>query len=161
MEQALRLHPQLDSTPVSGGFCSSSAASSSSTGWTSPWSRVALPNIGHELGLQPSSLQWVVSGYVLGYGGLLLLGGRAADLIGRRKVLLAGLAVFVVASLIGGIANDGTTLIATRFIKGASAAFTAPAGLSIITTTFARGPGPEQGAQRLHGDRARAAGRSA
>ena len=101
---------------------------------------VALPNIGHELDLQPSSLQWIVSGYVLGYGGLLLLGGRAADLIGRRKVLLGGLAVFVVASFIGGIANDGTTLIATRFIKGASAAFTAPAGLSIITTKFAEGP---------------------
>jgi EmrB/QacA subfamily drug resistance transporter len=101
---------------------------------------VALPNIGHELGLQPSSLQWVVSAYVLGYGGLLLLGGRAADLIGRRKVLLGGLAVFIVASFIGGIANDGTTLIATRFIKGASAAFTAPAGLSIITTKFAEGP---------------------
>jgi EmrB/QacA subfamily drug resistance transporter len=101
---------------------------------------VALPNIGHELDLAPSSLQWIVSGYVLGYGGLLLLGGRAADLIGRRKVLLGGLAVFVVASFIGGIANDGTTLIATRFIKGASAAFTAPAGLSIITTKFAEGP---------------------
>ena len=101
---------------------------------------VALPNIGHELGLETSSLQWVVSAYVLGYGGLLLLGGRAADLLGRRRVLLGGLAVFVVASFIGGIANDGTTLIATRFIKGASAAFTAPAGLSIITTRFAEGP---------------------
>src|SRR3954452_9201035 len=101
---------------------------------------VALPNIGHELDLGNSSLQWIVSGYVLGYGGLLLLGGRAADLIGRRKVLLGGLAVFVVASFIGGIANDGTALIATRFIKGASAAFTAPAGLSIITTKFAEGP---------------------
>jgi MFS family permease len=101
---------------------------------------VALPNIGHELDLGPSSLQWIVSGYVLGYGGLLLLGGRAADLIGRRKVLLVGLGVFLVASFIGGIANDGSTLIATRFIKGASAAFTAPAGLSIITTKFAEGP---------------------
>ncbi|HKH23556.1 MAG TPA: MFS transporter [Solirubrobacterales bacterium] len=101
---------------------------------------VALPNIGHELGLEPSSLQWIVSAYVLGYGGLLLLGGRAADLLGRRRVLLIGLGVFVVASFIGGIANDGTTLIATRFIKGASAAFTAPAGLSIITTRFAEGP---------------------
>jgi EmrB/QacA subfamily drug resistance transporter len=101
---------------------------------------VALPNIGHELDLEPSSLQWIVSGYVLGYGGLLLLGGRAADLLGRRRVLLIGLGVFLVASFIGGIANDGTTLIATRFIKGASAAFTAPAGLSIITTKFAEGP---------------------
>jgi len=101
---------------------------------------VALPSIGNELGLEPSSLQWVVSGYILGYGGLLLLGGRAADLLGRRRVLLAGLAVFLVASFVGGLANDGSTLIATRFIKGAAAAFTAPAVLSIITTTFPEGP---------------------
>src|SRR5215207_8224235 len=101
---------------------------------------VALPSIGSELGLEPSSLQWVVSGYILGYGGLLLLGGRAADLLGRRRVLLGGLAVFLVASFIGGLANDGTTLIATRFTKGAAAAFTAPAVLSIITTKFPEGP---------------------
>jgi EmrB/QacA subfamily drug resistance transporter len=101
---------------------------------------VALPSIGSELGLEPSSLQWVVSGYILGYGGLLLLGGRAADLLGRRRVLLGGLAVFLVASFIGGLANDGNTLIATRFIKGAAAAFTAPAVLSIITTKFPEGP---------------------
>ncbi len=101
---------------------------------------VALPSIGSELGLEPSSLQWVVSGYILGYGGLLLLGGRAADLLGRRRVLLGGLAVFLVASFVGGLANDGNTLIATRFIKGAAAAFTAPAVLSIITTSFAEGP---------------------
>jgi MFS family permease len=100
----------------------------------------ALPRIGRELHMAPSSLQWVVSAYVLGYGGLLLLGGRAADLLGRRRVLLGGLAVFAVASFIGGLANDGSALIATRFIKGAAAAFTAPAGLSIITTTFAEGP---------------------
>src|SRR5436309_1503435 len=92
----------------------------------------ALPRIGRELNMGPSSLQWVVSAYVLGYGGLLLLGGRAADLLGRRRVLLGGLAVFAVASFIGGLANDGNALIATRFIKGAAAAFTAPAGLSII-----------------------------
>ena len=77
---------------------------------------VALPSIGSELGLEPSSLQWVVSAYILGYGGLLLL-GRAADLLGRRRVLIGGLAVFLVASFVGGLANDGTTLIATRFIK--------------------------------------------
>ena len=77
---------------------------------------------------------------MLGYGGLLLLGGRAADLLGRRRVLLAALAVFAVASAVGGLVNDGTLLVATRFIKGAAAAFTAPAGLSIITTTFAEGP---------------------
>src|SRR6478609_4381992 len=92
------------------------------------------------LGLTTSQLQWVVSGYVLGYGGLLLLGGRAADLLGRKRTLIAGLAVFFVASLLGGLASDPTLLVATRFIKGAAAAFTAPASLSLITTTFAEGP---------------------
>jgi len=100
---------------------------------------VALPSIRSDLGLSTSSLQWVVSAYVLGYGGFLLLGGRAADLLGRRRVFLISLGVFVVASLLGGFAHDGTLLIATRFIKGMSAAFTAPAGLSIITTTFKEG----------------------
>lgn len=101
---------------------------------------VALPSIQAELGLSTSTLQWVVSGYVLGYGGLLLLGGRTADLLGRRRVLLVALAVFAVASLLGGIVDDGGLLIAARFIKGAAAAFTAPAALSIITTTFREGP---------------------
>jgi MFS family permease len=101
---------------------------------------VALPSIGEDLDISTSSLQWVVSGYVLGYGGLLLLGGRAADLLGRRRVLVAGLTAFAAASLVGGLVDDGTLLIATRFLKGASAAFTAPAALSIITTTFAEGP---------------------
>jgi MFS family permease len=101
---------------------------------------MALPSIRTELGLSTSQLQWVVSGYVLGYGGLLLLGGRAADMLGRRRVLLVALAVFVVASAVGGLVNDGTLLVITRIIKGMSAAFTAPAGLSIITTTFSEGP---------------------
>ncbi|GAA2884793.1 MFS transporter [Streptosporangium fragile] len=101
---------------------------------------VALPSIQDDLGLSTSSLQWVVSGYVLGYGGLLLLGGRTADLLGRRRVFLAALAVFAAASLLGGLVNDGTLLIAARFVKGVSAAFTAPAALSIITTTFPEGP---------------------
>lgn len=101
---------------------------------------VALPSIQADLGLSTSSLQWVVSGYVLGYGGLLLLGGRTADLLGRRRVFLVALALFAVASLLGGLVNDGTLLIAARFVKGISAAFTAPAALSIITTTFAEGP---------------------
>ena len=101
---------------------------------------VALPSIREDLGLSTSSLQWVVSAYVLGYGGFLLLGGRAADLFGRRRVFLISLGVFVVASALGGLADDGSLLIATRFIKGISAGFTAPAGLSIITTSFAEGP---------------------
>src|SRR5919201_1230951 len=101
---------------------------------------VALPSIRAELDMSTSSLQWVVSAYVLGYGGFLLLGGRAADLLGRRQVFLVALGVFIVASTLGGFANDGNLLIATRFVKGVSAAFTAPAALSIITTTFAEGP---------------------
>ncbi len=101
---------------------------------------VALPSIQSDLHLTTSQLQWVVSGYVLGYGGLLLLGGRMADLLGRRRVLIAGLSVFTLASLAGGLVDSGTLLVLTRFLKGASAAFTAPAGLSIITTTFTEGP---------------------
>ena len=101
---------------------------------------VALPSIGAALDLSTSSLQWLVSGYVLGYGGLLLLGGRTADLFGRRKVFLIALAVFALASLAGGLVSSGPLLIATRFIKGLAAAFTAPTGLSIITTNFAEGP---------------------
>jgi EmrB/QacA subfamily drug resistance transporter len=100
---------------------------------------VALPSIRADLDMSTSSLQWVVSAYVLGYGGFLLLGGRAADLFGRRRMFLIALAVFLVASALGGFANDPGLLIATRFIKGISAAFTAPAGLSLITTSFAEG----------------------
>jgi MFS family permease len=101
---------------------------------------VALPSIGTELGLSTTSLQWIVNGYVLGYGGLLLLGGRTADLLGRRRVFLAALGVFAVASLVGGLVDDGTLLIVTRFVKGLAAAFTAPTALSILTTTFHEGP---------------------
>src|SRR5262249_14700237 len=102
---------------------------------------VALPSIRADLGLSTASLQWVVSGYVLGYGGgLLLLGGRAAGPLGRRGVFVAALGVFAVASLLGGLVSSPALLIAARLVKGMAAAFTAPAGLSIITTTFAEGP---------------------
>jgi MFS family permease len=101
---------------------------------------VALPSIESDLNLSTSTLQWVVSGYVLGYGGFLLLGGRAADLLGRKRVLVIALAVFAIASLAGALVDSGALLIAARFIKGVSAGFTAPAGLSIITTTFPEGP---------------------
>lgn len=101
---------------------------------------VALPSIQADLGLSTSALQWIVSGYILGYGGFLLLGGRAADLLGRRRVLLVAVAVFALASLVGGLVDDGTLLIVTRLVKGVAAAFTAPAALSIVTTTFAEGP---------------------
>jgi EmrB/QacA subfamily drug resistance transporter len=101
---------------------------------------MALPSIRDELDLSTTTLQWVVSAYVLGYGGFLLLGGRSADLLGRKRVFVIAIAVFMVASLLGGIATGGAMLIATRFVKGVAAAFTAPAGLSIITTTFPEGP---------------------
>ncbi|NMO00981.1 MFS transporter [Gordonia sp. TBRC 11910] len=101
---------------------------------------VALPSIGDDLGMSSSQLQWIVSGYVLGYGGLLLLGGRTSDLFGRRRVFLVALGVFGVASVISAVVDVNALIIALRFIKGIAAAFTVPAGLSIITTTFAEGP---------------------
>src|SRR2546429_5890762 len=101
---------------------------------------VALPPIRADLGLSTASLQWVVSGYVLGYGGLLLLGGRAADLLGRRRVFLAPLAVFAVASLLGGLVSSAGLLIAARLVKGMAAALAAPAGLSLLTPPFAATP---------------------
>jgi len=101
---------------------------------------VALPSIQRSLHMSTSGLQWIISGYVLGYGGFLLLGGRSADVLGRRKVFLAALVVFLVMSAAGGLATSGGLLIASRFIKGIAAGFTAPAGLSIILASFAEGP---------------------
>jgi len=100
---------------------------------------VALPSIRAELGLTTAELQWVVSAYVLGYGGFVLLGGRAADLLGRRRMFLGWLVVFVAFSGLGGLAIDGWVLVLARFVTGVAAAFLTPAGLSIITTTFAEG----------------------
>src|SRR3954451_8935504 len=100
---------------------------------------VALPSIQSDLGLTTSQLQWVISDYVLGLGGFLLLGGRASDLLGRRRVLIIALAVFALASLMVGLVSDGTLLIGARFLKGVAAAFTVPAALSLITTTFTEG----------------------
>ncbi|MFF2811298.1 MFS transporter [Streptomyces sp. NPDC058000] len=101
---------------------------------------VALPPIRAELGLSTGELTWVMSAYVLGYGGFMLLGGRAADLFGRRRMFLVPLAVFTVFSGLGGLATEGWTLIGARFVTGVCAAFMAPAGLSIITTGFPAGP---------------------
>src|SRR3954451_23397805 len=101
--------------------------------------QVALPSIGSALHLGEAPLQWIVSAFVLGYGGFLLLGGRCADVLGRRRVLLAGLVALAAASALGTVASDPTVLIITRFVKGVSAAFTAPAALSILTTSFAEG----------------------
>ncbi|KAB2384568.1 MFS transporter [Actinomadura montaniterrae] len=101
---------------------------------------VALPAIGADLALPEGTLQWLMSGYAVAYGGFLLLGGRLADLLGRRRMFLASLAVFAAASLAGGLLSDGPLLVATRVVKGVAAALTAPAALSLITTTFAEGP---------------------
>jgi len=100
---------------------------------------VALPSIGRSLHLSAGSLQWIVSGYVLGYGSFLLLGGRTSDLVSRRTVFLVAVTVFGVASVISAGLSNEVALVALRFIKGASAGFTVPAGLSILTTTFAEG----------------------
>lgn len=101
--------------------------------------QVSLPSIGSALRLPEGQLQWVVSAFVLGYGGFLLLGGRSADVLGRKHVLVWGLAALITASLLGAAATDGTLLIVARFIKGMTAAFTAPAALSILTTSFGEG----------------------
>src|SRR6185312_1152249 len=97
---------------------------------------VALPSIQRDLGFSQQNLQWVLSGYVLTYGGFLLLGGRAADLVGRRRVLITGVVLFAGASLAGGLSTTSGALIAARLIQGFGAALMAPAGLSILTTTF-------------------------
>jgi EmrB/QacA subfamily drug resistance transporter len=97
---------------------------------------VALPAIGRDLSLSEGTLQWLVSGYAVTYGGFLLLGGRLADLLGRRRVFLVSLAVFAAASLVGGLLSEGWLLVLTRVVKGLAAALTAPAALSLITTTF-------------------------
>ena len=98
---------------------------------------VSLASIQGDLHMSTSTLQWVVSAYTLGYAGFLLVGGQAADSFGRRRMFLASLSVFTLASGLGGIATTGGLLIASRLVTGVSAAFTAPAGMSIITTTFA------------------------
>jgi EmrB/QacA subfamily drug resistance transporter len=100
---------------------------------------VALPSIQHSLGFSQQNLQWVASGYILTYGGFLLLGGRLGDLLGRRRMLLTGLAVFAAASLTAGLANSAGLLVAARLVQGIGAALMAPAALSELTTTFREG----------------------
>jgi len=101
---------------------------------------VALPSIERELHMPSAAVQWVVTGYAISFGGLLILGGRAADLLGRRRMFVAGLIAFSLASLAGGLAQDPVLLIAARVVQGAGAAIVAPAALSLITTGFPEGP---------------------
>jgi EmrB/QacA subfamily drug resistance transporter len=100
---------------------------------------VALPSIRESLHFSIQSLQWVLSGYLLTYGGFMLLGGRAADLIGRRRLLVAGTALFGLASLTGGLAGSEGMLIGARLAQGVGAAMMIPAALSILTTSFSEG----------------------
>ena len=100
---------------------------------------VALPSIQVDLGFSQENLQWVISAYALLFGGFLLLGGRAADLLGRRRLFMAGTILFGVASLLAGLAWSDEALIAARALQGLGAAIITPAGLSILTTTFAEG----------------------
>ncbi|MBE1491721.1 MFS transporter [Plantactinospora soyae] len=101
---------------------------------------VALPAIRADLGLSTGTLSGVVSAYVLGYGGFMLLGGRVADLLGRRRMFLFWLTVFLVFSGLGGFATEGWMLLVARFVTGVAAAFMAPAGLALLTSTFPEGP---------------------
>jgi EmrB/QacA subfamily drug resistance transporter len=101
---------------------------------------VALPSIEGDLGLSQSSLAWVVNAYILMFGGLLLLGGRIADLFGRRRVFLIGVALFGVASLVDGLAGSANVLLGARAVQGVGAALATPAALSLVTTLFASGP---------------------
>src|SRR6201994_2076185 len=100
---------------------------------------IALPSIGRALKFSQDDLSWVVNAYTLTFGGFLLLGGRLADLMGRRKMFMLGLVVFSLASLLGGLAQSEPWLIAARAVQGLGAAIVSPAALSIITTTFSEG----------------------
>src|SRR6478736_5849758 len=103
---------------------------------------VALPSIQKDLGMTEANLQWVVNAYTLVFGGFLLLGGRAGDLLGRKRLFLGGVVVFTAASLLDGLAQSSGMLIGARALQGLGAAFISPAALAIITTTF------EEGAER-------------
>src|SRR5438067_3395736 len=100
---------------------------------------VALPSMQRTLGFSSESLQWVVAGYALTFGGFLMLGGRLADVVGRRRMFVTGLVLFIAASMLGGFSQSGGMLIAARVIQGVAGALVSPAALSLLTTTFKEG----------------------
>ena len=100
---------------------------------------IALPTIQNELGIPAATLPWVINAYILAFGGLLIFGGRAGDLFGRRRTLQLGVVLFTVASLAAGLAPTGPVLIAARALQGIGAALTAPNALALIATTFPTG----------------------
>src|SRR3954454_15114466 len=101
---------------------------------------IALPKIQQDLHFSATGLSWVISAYTLTFGGLLLLGGRAGDILGRRRVFVAGIGLFTLASLLGGLAPSAGLLLAARALQGLGAAIAAPSTLALIVTTFAHGP---------------------
>jgi EmrB/QacA subfamily drug resistance transporter len=101
---------------------------------------IALPYIGHDLDIPQTNLAWVVTGYSLTFGGLLLLGGRLGDLYGRRRLFMIGVSLFAVASLVGGLAQNEVMLLSSRAVQGMGAAIASPTALALITTTFPAGP---------------------
>ena len=101
---------------------------------------IALPYIQADLGFSQANLPWVITGYALAFGGLLLLGGRLGDLYGRRRIFIVGLTIFGVASLLGGVAANAEMLLSARALQGLGAALASPAALALITTTFPAGP---------------------
>ncbi len=101
---------------------------------------IALPYIGTDLDVTQANLSWIVTGYALAFGGLLLLGGRLGDLYGRRRIFATGLIIFALASLLGGFAQNEAMLLGSRALQGLGAALAAPAALALITTTFPAGP---------------------
>ena len=110
---------------------------------------VALPHIQAALGFSGSNLEWVANAYAVAFGGLLLLGGRSGDLLGRRRIFITGLLVFVMASLVGGFATDQAWLLTARAVQGVGAAMAAPTALSLIAVTFPQGP-PRQRAVAVY-----------
>src|SRR6059058_5943503 len=105
---------------------------------------IALPSIGRGLHFSLANLSWVVNAYVLTFGGFLLLGGRIADVVGRRRMFIVGLIVFAAASLAGGLAQSDVWLIAARAVQGLGAALLSPAALSLVTVLFAEGKARNQ-----------------
>ena len=110
---------------------------------------VALPSIQRDLHFSTSGLQWIINAYTLTFAGFLLLGGRAADLFGRRKIFMLGLTVFTLSSLLGGLAQNEAWLVSARALQGLGAAILAPATLTILTATFPEGADPGLGLGRV------------
>jgi EmrB/QacA subfamily drug resistance transporter len=149
MEEELRFHICLEESPVSQPDLSTPRARNLALALLAMTQfvvvidasivNVALPSIGGALHISQADLSWVVNSYTLTFGGFLLLGGRLADYLGRRRVFMIGMAIFALASLAGGLAQNETWLIVARAVQGLGAAIASPAALSIITTTFPEG----------------------